>query len=394
MLFQAITVENEQVVFANGKIHTNFNLKLTKTWSYAPNLDNHDVEYAQFRCAGLTIDEVCPAHLIDKWETVKEQVKSHCRACIESRIDITGGKFYNFLPEAVLLRYLETKNEITQYVFDHYPKPDNYKFLCELQKVLLDIEARRVNLDLASLRSKRHDFRANQFYNKVRRLKPYVRYNLFGTKTGRLTTKKGSFPILTMNKNYRQILVPQNDIFVELDYNAAELRTLLHMSGEEQPQQDIHDWNITNIFPQITDREAAKKKVFSWLYNPIAEDKHLEQFYNRSLILKEHWDGDKIINPFGRKIPADAKHALNYIIQSTTSDLFLRRILELAKLLHSRKSFISFLIHDSVVIDLDKSERHLIQEIADTFARTDFSKFLVNMKAGKNYGEMKEICRI
>ena len=62
--------------------------------------------------------------------------------------------------------------------------------------------------------------------------------------------------------------------------------------------------------------------------------------------------------------------------------------------MESKKSFISFLVHDSVVIDLDKSEKHLIKEMADTFAKTDFSKFLVNMKAGKNYGEMKEICRI
>ena len=166
------------------------------------------------------------------------------------------------------------------------------------------------------------------------------------------------------------------------------------MSGEDQPQQDIHDWNINNIFPQIIDREAAKKRVFSWLYNPAAEDKDLEQFYNRSFVLKKYWDGDKITNPFGREIKADAKHALNYIIQSTTSDLFLRRILELAKLLETKKSFISFLIHDSVVIDLDKSEKHLVEEIASTFAKTDFSKFLVNMKAGKNYGEMKDICKI
>ena len=393
MLFQAITVENKDIIFANGKIHTTSIPKLTKTWSYSPSLDK-GVEYAEFRCGGLGLDEVCPEHIKDRWEAAKEKVKSHCRACIESRIDITGGKFYNFLPQSALLEYLQVKNEITQYVFDNFPKPENYDFLFELQKVLTEIETNRVKLDLTPLRSKSHDFRTNQFYNKVKRLKPYVRYNLFGTKTGRLTTKKGSFPILTMDKNYRQILTPQNDIFVELDYNAAELRTLLHMSGEDQPQQDIHDWNIANIFPQIADREVAKKRVFSWLYNPIAEDKDLEQYYNRSLILKNHWDGDKIVNPFGREIEADAKHALNYIIQSTTSDLFLRRILELAKLLESKKSFISFLIHDSVVIDLDKSEKHLIQEIADTFAKTDFSKFLVNMKAGKNYGEMKDICRI
>jgi len=394
MLFQAITVENKDIIFADGKIHSDIYPNLTKTWSYYPSLDSSAIEYAEFRCGGLSLDEVCPEHIKDRWEAAKEKIKSHCRACVESCIDITGGKFYNFLPQPILLEYFQVKDQITQYVFDNFPKPDNYHFLYELQKVLSKIETNRVNLNLAPLRSKRHDFRANQFYNKVRRLKPHVRYNLFGTKTGRLTTKKGSFPILTMDKNYRQILTPQNDIFVELDYNAAELRTLLHMSGEEQPKQDIHDWNINNIFPQISDREAAKKRVFSWLYNPAAEDRDLEQFYNRSLVLKKHWDGDKITNPFGREIEADAKHALNYIIQSTTSDLFLRRILELSKLLESKKSFISFLIHDSVVIDLDKSEKHLIQDMVDTFAKTDFSKFLVNMKAGKNYGEMKEICKI
>ena len=394
MLFQAITVENKDIIFANGKIHSDSYPKLTKTWSYSSSRDSAGIDYAEFRCGGMTIDEVCPEYLKDKWEIAKEKVKSHCRACIESRIDITGGKFYDFLPRSILLEYMQRKNEITQYVFDNFPKPENYEFLYSLQKVLLRIENNRINLDLNCLRSKRHNFRVNQFYNKVKRLKPYVRYNLFGTKTGRLTTKKGSFPILTMDKNYRGILIPQNDIFVELDYNAAELRTLLHMSGEKQPPQDIHDWNMTNIFPQISDRESAKKHVFSWLYNPSAEDRDMERFYNRNLVLEEYWNGEKVTNPFGREIKADAKHALNYIIQSTTSDLFLRRILELSKLLESKKSFISFLIHDSVVIDLDKSEKHLIQEIADTFAKTDFSKFLVNMKAGKNYGEMKEICKM
>ena len=138
MLFQAITIKNKNIIFADGKMHTNSIPKLTKTWSYSPSTGNN-VEYAQFRCGGLTIDEVCPEHLVDRWEIVKERVKSHCRACIESRIDITGGEFYNFLPDSVLLDYLQTKNEITRYVFDNYPKPNNYKFLYELQKVLVEI---------------------------------------------------------------------------------------------------------------------------------------------------------------------------------------------------------------------------------------------------------------
>ena len=70
MLFQAITVENKQILFADGKIHTNTHPKLTKTWSYVPRFDGSDIEYAQFRCGGLTIDEVCPEHLLDRWEGV------------------------------------------------------------------------------------------------------------------------------------------------------------------------------------------------------------------------------------------------------------------------------------------------------------------------------------
>jgi DNA polymerase I-like protein with 3'-5' exonuclease and polymerase domains len=197
-----------------------------------------------------------------------------------------------------------------------------------------------------------------------------------------------------MDKDYRKILTPQNDIFVELDYNAAELRTLLSLSEVTQPKDDIHDWNIENVFRESMSRDEAKKKVFSWLYNPAATDDKLGSVYNRDFVLGKYWDGTRIINPFGRKMDADAKHALNYIIQSTTSDLFLKRVLELYKILENKKTFISFLIHDSVVIDLDKSERHLIQEMADVFSKTDFSKFLVNIKAGKNYGDMKDICKI
>jgi len=394
MFFQAITVENKQLFYANGIIHQKFDPKFTKTWSYATYLKEHHLEYAQFRCSGKTIDEVCPAHLETRWEEAKKKVKSHCRACIEAKLDITNGKFYNLLPEKVLLEYLEAKNQITKYVFENYQKPKNYVFLNQLQQVISEIENNRVRIDLSPLKSQRHQFRVNQFYNKVSSISPNIRYNIFGTKTGRLTTKKGSFPILTMDKNYREILHPQNDIFVELDYNAAELRTLLSLAGKEQPTEDIHDWNINNIFNSNLTREEAKKRVFAWLYNPAAVDEELESVYNRDYVLQKYWDGGKITNPYGREIEADEKHALNYIIQSTTSDIFLNRILELAKILEGSKSFISFLIHDSVVIDLAKEERHLVKELANVFSDTEYSKFLVNIKAGKNYGEMKDICKM
>ena len=42
---------------------------------------------------------------------------------------------------------------------------------------------------------------------------------MFGSITGRLTVHKNSFPILTFPKQYREILLPQNDWFVVFDMN-------------------------------------------------------------------------------------------------------------------------------------------------------------------------------
>ena len=71
-----------------------------------------------------------------------------------------------------------------------------------------------------------------------------------------------------MKKEFRQLLKPQHDWFISLDYNGAEVRTFLDLSGEEQPQDDIHEWNIKHVIKEDVDRYTAKQRFFSWLYNP------------------------------------------------------------------------------------------------------------------------------
>jgi hypothetical protein len=63
----------------------------------------------------------------------------------------------------------------------------------------------------------------------------------------------------------------------------------------------------------------------------------------------------------------------------------------LDKFLENKKSFVSHIVHDEIVIDLADEERVLVPEIKDIFANNKLDKFLVNLSCGKNYGELKEL---
>ena len=220
-----------------------------------------------------------------------------------------------------------------------------------------------------------------------------INYNMFKSKTGRLSTQKNSFPILAFDKKFRQILKPHNHWFLELDFNANELRVLQALNGVEQPKEDIHEWNIVNVFKGVTERAEAKKRAFAWLYNPNSVDDAMSKFYNKDKILSSYYKNGIVTTPFDRKIPSDDFHALNYLIQSTASDVCLTQAIKLDKMLKKRKSHITAVIHDSVLIDYNEEDRDLLKNLVETYGNTSLGEFKVNIAAGVNYGEMKELCK-
>ena len=256
--------------------------------------------------------------------------------------------------------------------------------------MLAHIKEQPLNIDPSFLSEYMALPRARMLYKKlIKKTTHCVDYLPFKSKTGRLTTSKSSFPILTLDKVFRSVIKPTNDYFVELDFNAAELRTLLALSGKEQPSIDIHDWNVENVYRGVLTRDEAKKRIFAWLYNPDSRDYLSGRAYDRDEVLKKHFDGSKVTTAFDRIIPADNHHALNYIIQSTTSDLLLKRAIETGKILHDRKSNIAFLLHDSLVIDYAKGDADLLDDIVETFSDTDLGRYVTNISVGKNFGAMK-----
>jgi hypothetical protein len=391
VLFQPVDEKRFAGIYTGGKLHRDSLPEgLSKTWKYCPFLGDTDIVYAFLYCGGKSLNEVCPPEILPRWEHISGQLKAHFAACREAKVNFNSHSFLDLVPHGVTAEFFEIKNCITDHVLRSYPKPPNYDFLLSLEKLLYGIRSHEINLNLGALKPLLTTVHSRAVYRRLQSARRYVDYDAYKTKTGRLTTKKGSFPILTLNKQFRCAVQPTNDYFVELDFNAAELRTLLALSNKIQPTGDIHEWNANHVYDGLS-REDAKKKIFAWLYNPESVDQASNKTYNRQEVLEKYFDGTHVNTIFGRTIPSDDHHALNYIVQSTTSDLLLKRAVEIDKMAGDRKSHIAFTLHDSLIIDFAEEDKDLFKPIVDTFKNTDLGTFVVNIAVGKNFGEMKEL---
>ena len=392
MIFQTLDSKNECVGFyADGKlVFGKTPPSLTCTWNYAPYL-NRDIEFVSLYARGKKLGELCPDHLKEEYDRSSNKLKSYLRSLALAKVDLNEICFYDLVPQRFLLEYYSVRNKITEHVADNYKKPENYDFLVDLAATTHDIRYQKLNVDYSQFSSFPNNERTRAFYKKLKRTVPYITYNIFGTVTGRLTVNKNSFPILTFPKKYRKTLKPNNDRFVEFDYNAAELRTLLALSGVSQPKGDIHKWIVKKVFNNSIDREESKTKTFAWLYNPDAENPRLERVFNKEVLVDKYWKDGKVVNPFGRIMDCERKNALNYLIQSTTSDLFLYKMAEISKILKDRESYISFCMHDSLVIDFKIEDKDLIAPLHKLFSQTKLGTYKTNISLGRDYGTMKKM---
>lgn len=377
-------------VYHDGELHfSELPSDLSKTWRFSKPLEDEDVEYAYLYCGGKGIDEVCPEGLRESWESAFRKLTAYHKSFVHAKINLAENCFFDLVPQQFLKDFCKVKSQIIDSVIEQFPKPKNYDFLLELDKLTQDISEQKINLNMDSLKREMHDVRARALAKKLNKVKPYVNYNIFGTKTGRLTTNKESFPILNLDSKYKNIVRPNNEAFVELDYNSAELRVLLSLAGQTQPKEDIHSWNAKKF--NLT-REEAKKEIFAWLYGSTKIDSSkYESFFNLEKIKKSFFDGKNVCNIYDRKIKSDEFHCLNHIIQSTTNDMFLRQVILINKIFKSKKSFIAFTVHDSVVIDLAKEDKELLTNVIRQFGETDLGHFPVNVSIGKDYGTLRKI---
>lgn len=342
---------------------------------------------------GKSLKELCPPGLEREFNYLDSFYRAYEKSFKSTGVNLTEIDIERYMPAWFVSDWRDFKEEIKTDIRETYEKPANYEHLLRVKNLLKKIERQKLRLSRAELKDLMHKSTARTLFKNLGKIHHSVKYNMWKASTGRLVTEPGYFPILNLDSDLRSILKPQNDWFVELDFNSAELRVAFYFMSHPQPDVDIHLWIKDNIYKTNITRDRLKAKTFSWLYNPEANNKRLEKVLDRKLILENNYSDGLVNTPFGRKIPVGPDKALSYLIQSTTSDLLLEQALKVDQILSERKcrSFISFMVHDSLVLDLDVTEKHVLADILTTFKETRFGDFKTNVKIGKNYGCLKAV---
>ena len=402
MIFQTLDEKSACVgIYVDGQLHfdpDSFPTNLTATWKYAPYLADKDIEYASLYLQGGTIKEHIPEYLEEDWHDVSQRLRAFQRSLSIAQVNTFENCFFDLVPERFLVEYCEAKNKITQHILKTVPRPKRYNFLKHISILIEEISNRPVSIDKRGISSYLGNPKLKNQATALLQNEPHVKYKQFGTRTGRLSSEPKTFPILTINKELRSCILPTNDYFVELDFNGAEVRTLLGLLGKEQPAGDVHDYHLQEIFTSLTSRPEAKVAFFAWLYgskqstNPTAI-KLLEKFYEKDKLLDKWWVDNKITTPYGKEIEDVSRHhALNYLVQSTAAELTLKQALKINYVLSKYSgSSIAFLIHDAIVIDMKKEDVHLLTMLEELMASTNFGKFGVNIKKGTSLGSLRKI---
>ena len=370
-LLQTLDIEHRcKGVFSGGQMHFD-NLESiiqnsNTSWQHSVALQEEKYTYVSLFLKGAPLEDYSdnPENL----SSSRALLEAQQQAALTAKIDFSDMCFFDLIPDHLIYRWFSLREQAMLRALEKIKRPRDYDILHKIHVLASTIASRNLNTSSGPQR---------------------VEYDIFSSATGRMATKKASFPILSISKNERENIFPQNDMFLELDINGAEIRTLLALSGKEQPNYDVHEYNREVLIGDST-RKEAKARFFAWLYNPKAFDKELEKLYNKDVYRKFYEEG-YITTPFGRKLEVDERRALNYLTQSTTSDIVLENAYKIMKLLKAKRSFVAFTMHDSVVLDFCKEEHGLVKEIKDIFETNMFGRFLSTVNIGKNYGNLKEI---
>jgi hypothetical protein len=207
-----------------------------------------------------------------------------------------------------------------------------------------------------------------------------------------------NFSAIPKDEQHRKVFIPENDYFVQFDFDSYHLRLLCNLIDYPLTEESGHKQLAKHYFNteiiSDSDYQKAKQLNFEAMYGRIPEEyKHLEFFVKLRSYLTQIWNTYKnqgfIEDPISkRKV---GKHGeinnpaklLNYLIQSIETSRNTLILKELLRHLSNRKTKIVHYIYDAIIIDFNKEDQKQLLEQIETVLSED-KKYPVKFSYNQN----------
>jgi len=223
-------------------------------------------------------------------------------------------------------------------------------------------------------------------------------YNLYNV-TSRPTNSFNSvnFAAIPHTESHRKSFKPQNDFFVEFDFDGYHLRLLCHQIGYKLTDKPAHKQLAKHYFgtEDITDEQykQAKQINFHAIYGKIPkEHENLEVFKLIKKYIADMWTVyeeqgvvcDPISNkPFTKELKdMHPAKLMNYMMQSLETSRNILILKNVLRFLKDRKTKIALYTYDSVLFDFNKEDKEILDELENVLSED--GKYPVKFKSSKN----------
>lgn len=256
----------------------------------------------------------------------------------------------------------------------------------ELTNVFYYIEKNGIKIDKNEFISFYKDKPINFHFN-ISKSKIYTHYNLYTT-TGRPSNSFNGINFAALNKTdgERLCYIPENDLFIEFDFQGYHPRLAASLVG-------LDTSNESNIYEYLG---VEKKEMFENLYGGIKPKNLNKPFFNKiNNFIEDMWDtyqfGTQYETPLrvlykNDGITYSSNKLFNYLLQSKETYENVNQLNSIISLLENKKTKLVLYTYDAFLFDYNKEDgNELLSNIKNTL------KYPVNIKQGKTYHALEKI---
>ena len=226
----------------------------------------------------------------------------------------------------------------------------------------------------------------------LNRSKIYTQYNLYTT-TSRPSNTFNSINFAALNKDNseRTCYRPENDKFIELDFQGYHPRLIGEMIGFDFPK-DKNTYDVLGELLGVSQQEA-KELTFKQLYGGVWKEYQNKPFFKDVLKYTDSiWDTYQRGGSFkceNKIFISDAEMTrsklFNYIVQSKETSTNVDLLKLVFDKLEGKKTKLVLYTYDAFLFDYSNEDKGLIQEI------TNILDYPVNIKQGKTYHGLEKL---